>query len=91
MPLLPPDAFAEQEIDCVYIAARRSEAKNVETALSARGIDYVVGIEPFETTLLGLFRIERDGVGFYVVAAQGPLSRQVLRDAGLVQGLVDDL
>jgi len=87
--LLHRDKFADKEVDCIYIAARRSEAKRVEDALSTNGVDYVVDIEPFETTILGLFRSERDGLGFYVVAGQGEFCRRVLRDAGLVQGLVD--
>jgi hypothetical protein len=88
--LLHADALANAEVECVYIAARRSEAKQVEETLSANGVDYVVDVEPFETTILGLFRTKRDGVGFYVVAGGGGLCRRVLRDAGLLQGLVDD-
>jgi hypothetical protein len=87
--LLHRDEFGEEEVDCIYIAARRSEAKRVEEILSSNGIDYVVDVEPFEATILGLFRTQRDGLGFYVVAAQGDFGRRVLRDAGLLQGLVD--
>lgn len=90
MALLHADELANAEVECIYIAARRSEAKRVEEALSAGGIDYVVDIEPFEAMLLGIFRTQRDGVGFYVVAGGGERGRGVLRDAGLLQGLVDD-
>jgi len=89
VPLLHPDEFSGKEVDCVYIAARRSEAKQVEDALSDNGIDYMVDIERFESTFLGVFRTERDGVGFYVVAGQAEFCREVLRAAGLVQGLVE--
>jgi hypothetical protein len=90
MALLHADQLAHAEVECVYIAARRSEAKRVEKTLSTNGIDYVVDIEPFEATLLGIFKTERDGVGFYVVAGRGEFCRRVLRDAGLIQGLVDE-
>lgn len=90
MALLHADELAHAEVECVYIAARRKEAKRVEEILSANGVDYVVDVEPFETTILGIFRTKRDGVGFYVVADRAALSRRALFDAGLLQGLVQD-
>jgi len=89
MALLDPHAFDDKDIDCVYVAARRAEAQRVEDVLSANAVDYVVDIQPFESMLLGIFKVERDGVGFYVVAAQAEFCRQRLRDAGLYEGLVD--
>jgi hypothetical protein len=89
LPLLHSDEFTGKEVDCIYIAASRSEAKRVENALSGNGVDYMVDIERFESTFLGIFRTERDGVGFYVASAQADSCREVLRAAGLVQGLVE--
>lgn len=89
MALLAPEAFDDKDVDCIYVAARRDEAQRVEDVLSANAVDYVVDLQPFQSMLLGIFRVERDGVGFYVVAAQAELCRQRLRDAGLLEGLVD--
>jgi hypothetical protein len=87
--LVNPDEFEAGDVDCIYIAASRAEARRVEEALSAKDIDYVVDVAPFEARLLGIFTVEREGLGFYVVVAQGDRSREVLREAGLAQGLID--
>jgi hypothetical protein len=89
MALLPPEAFDGKDVGCIYIAARRSEASRVESILSEHAVDYVVDIEPFEASFLGIFKTERDGVGFYVLATQAEFCRKLLGDAGLTQGLVD--
>ena len=88
--LVDADTFADKDVARVYIAGRLSEAKRVESALSEKGIDYAVDIEPFVTRVLGIFRTEYDGVAFYVLSSQAAFARQTLADAKLRVGLVDD-
>ena len=88
--LVDAETFADKEIARVYIAGRLSEAKRVESALSEKGIDYAVDVEPFVTHVLGIFRNEYDGVAFYVLSSQAAFARQTLVDAKLRAGLVDD-
>ena len=90
MALVDPETFDGQEVAMVYIAGRLSEGKRVEQVLTTNAIDYAVDIEPFENRLLGILRVKYEGVGFYVIAAQADFCRRALRDAGLVQGLVED-
>jgi hypothetical protein len=82
--------FDDKDVAMVYIAARLSEGKRVEQVLTENAIDYAVDIEPFESRLLGIVRVEYEGIGFYVVADHADLCRRVLHEAGLVQGLVED-
>ena len=89
MALVDPQTFDDREVTLVYIAGRLKEGKRVEQVLSDNAVDYAVDIEPFETRVLGILPVQYDGVGFYVAAEHADLSRRVLRDAGLVQGLVE--
>jgi hypothetical protein len=90
MALVDPATFDDKEVALVYIAGRLSEGKRVEQVLSENAIDYAVDVEPFESRVLGILTIEREGVGFYVFSGQAAFCRRVLRAAGLVQGLVED-
>jgi hypothetical protein len=90
MALVDPGTFDDQEVAMVYVAGRLSEGKRVERVLSDNAIDYAVDVEPFESRVLGILPVEYEGIGFYVLSARADLSRRVLRDAGLVQGLVED-
>jgi hypothetical protein len=90
MARVDPDVFDEKEVALVYIAGRISEAERVEKALTERGVDYALDIEPFQTYVLGLLPVQYEGVGFYVVTAQAELSRRLLHEAGLKEGLVDE-
>ncbi len=90
MALVDPATFDDKEVEMVYVAARLGEGKRVEQVLSENGIDYAVDAEPFESRVLGILPVEREGVGFYVLSAQGEFCRRILREAGLVQGLVGD-
>ena len=90
MGLVDSATFDDQEVAMVYIAARLSEGKRVEEVLTEHAIDYAVDVEPFESRLLGILRVEYEGIGFYVVADHADLCRRVLHEAGLVQGLVED-
>jgi len=88
MPLVDPETFGDAEVAVVYIAGRLREGKRVEQILSGHKIDYSVDSEPFLRYLLGILPVEYEGVGFYVLSSQAEFCRSVLRDAGLVQGLV---
>ena len=90
MGLVDSATFDDQEVAMVYVAGRLSEGKRVEQVLSEKEIDYAVDVEPFEQRVFGLVRVEYEGVGFYVLSAQAAFCRQALREAGLVQGLVED-
>ena len=90
MALVDPATFDDKEVAMVYIAGRLSEGKRVEQVLSDNAIDYAVDFEPFESRVLGILPVEYEGVGFYVFSGQADFCRRVLREAGLVQGLVED-
>ena len=90
MALVDPETFDDKEVAMVYVAGRLNEGKRVEQVLSDKAIDYAVDIEPFQSRVLGTFPVEYEGVGFYVLAAHADLSRRLLRDAGLLQGLVEE-
>jgi len=90
MALVDPETFDGKEVAMVYVAGRLSESKRVEQVFAANAIDYAVDIEPFENRVLGILRVEYEGVGFYVVSDQAELCRRLLRDAGLLQGLVEE-
>jgi hypothetical protein len=90
MVLVDPETFDDKEVAMVYIAGRLNEGKRVEQVLSDNAIDYAVDIEPFQSRLLGILPIEREGVGFYVLSSQADCCRRVLREAGLLQGLVEE-
>ncbi len=90
MALVDPVFFDDKEVAMIYIAGRLSEGKQVEKILSENGIDYAVDVEPFESRVLGILPVQYEGVAFYVVSDQAKLSRRVLREAGVVQGLVED-
>ena len=90
MALVDPATFDGKEVAMIYIAGRLSEGKRVEQVLSDNAIDYAVDFEPFESRVLGILSVKYEGVGFYVSSGQADFCRRVLRDAGLVQGLVED-
>jgi len=89
MGMVSAEEFGEEERARVYVAARVREAKRVERALSAAGIDYAVEIEPYRTRLLGILPVEYKGAVFYVLAGDADFSRHTLRDAGLEHGLIE--
>lgn len=90
MALVDPATFDDKEVTIVYVAGRLKEGKQVEQVLSANAIDYAVDSEPFQSRVLGILPVEYEGVGFYVVSSQADFGRRLLREAGLVQGLVED-
>jgi hypothetical protein len=90
MALVDPAEFEGEETVCVYIARRLSEARGVEEALSAHGVDYTVASEEVVERLLGVLPRSYDAVAFHVRAAQADVSRTALRDTGLDAGLIDE-
>ena len=90
MALVDPATFDDKEVALIYVAGRLSEGKRVEQVLSDNAIDYAVDFERFESRVLGILPVEYEGVGFYVLSAQADFCRRVLREAGLVQGLVEE-
>ncbi len=90
MALVDPETFDDKDVAIIYIAGRLAEGKRVERVFSDNAIDYTVDIEPFQKHVLGILPIEYEGVGFYVLAGQAEFCRRLLRDAGIVQGLVEE-
>jgi hypothetical protein len=90
MALVDSATFDDKEVTMVYVAGRLSEGKRVEQVLSDNAIDYAVDFEPFERRVLGILPVKYEGVGFYVFSGEADFCRRVLREAGLVQGLVED-
>ena len=90
MALVDPETFDGKEVAMVYVAGRLSEGKRVEEVFAQNAIDYAVDAEPFESRVLGILQVEYEGVGFYVLSDHAELCRRILRDAGLIQGLVED-
>ena len=89
MALVPPETFDDKDVAMVYVAGRLNEGKRVEQVLSDHAVDYAVDVEPFEGRVLGILRVEYEGLGFYVRAAQAESCRRLLRDAGWLEGLVE--
>lgn len=90
MALIDPAGFDGKAITLIYVAGRIGEAQKVEAVLTEHGVDYAVDAEPFERHVLGLFPVQDEGVGFYVVTPDAESSRQALRQARLLQGLVEE-
>ncbi len=87
MPRVDREALADVEVERVYLAAELDEARRVEAALDAGGIDYVVEVEPYWKNTLMIFPTRLAGAAFYVEgdAVEGALV--LIRGAGLVRGL----
>lgn len=53
MAQVEPEALANQELTRVFMAATLAEAKRADEVLTARGVDFVVSVEPLGRTLFG--------------------------------------
>lgn len=71
----------------VFIAARLKEALLVEELLTTAGVDYVVQVEPFGTSI---FFSRRNGAAFYVRSDQAAYCRTRLIAEGFGRGVVED-
>jgi hypothetical protein len=87
MARVEPQALANQDLVCVFIATTLSEARRVEDALTLNDVDYVVEVQPFSRTLFGT---PRYGAAFYAISGQADYCRAQLRTAGLHRGVVDN-
>jgi hypothetical protein len=90
MALVDPETFDGKDVAMIYIAGQLREGKRVEQVLSDNAIDYAVDIEPFQSRVFGILPVEYEGVGFYVLSSQADVCRRLLREARLLQGLVED-
>ncbi len=82
-----PDALNHHDPVRVYIAGKLAEAKAVEELLTGNGVDYVVQVEPYRTSIL--FG-PRNGAAFYVADGQAAFCREQLAAAGFHRGLLED-
>jgi hypothetical protein len=85
MPRVDPETFAERETAPVFIAATLAEARQAETLLTQRGVDYIVQVEELGSTLFGSPRV---GATFYVEASQAAYCGSHLAAAGLGIGVL---
>lgn len=76
------------EISRIYMAGKIREAKNVEALLDRRGIDYAVEMEEFK--FFSFFGWTHLGAAFYVLSAQAPFCRGLLKEQGLVRGILEE-
>ena len=83
------ESFEEgTEIVRVYLAAALAEAKAIEDALTAAGVDFAVEVEEFAArTALGI--AARRGAGFWIRKADVDRAAGALERGGHVAGLVD--
>jgi hypothetical protein len=85
MPRVEPEDLPDAER--VFIAGKLREALLVEELLTASGVNYVVQVEPFGTTILFS---QRNGAAFYVASSQAAYCRTHLIASGLGRGVVED-
>jgi hypothetical protein len=85
MARIDPELVPGEELRRVFVALRLGDARRVEEVLTARGIDYVVGVEDGARTLFGS---PRNVAVFEVRESQATLSVEVLTKAGFGDGVV---
>ena len=83
------EALEHQETERIFVAARLSEAQQVEDVLTQAGVDYTVSVEPFVAGIFSTFR-PRNGAVFSVSVTQADYCRATLLDAGLARGVIDE-
>jgi hypothetical protein len=74
------DFFADREMSLVYIAKKLQEALRLESAFTEAGVDYAV--EPDKYSGGVIFRSERVGAFFYVLAEVADQARLVMQEHG---------
>lgn len=72
--------FNDQEMDLIYIGKRLADAKGLEEVLTEAGWDYYV--EPDEYSGGFIFKTQRTGAFFYVLAEKAPAAREFLQSRG---------
>jgi hypothetical protein len=81
------NALGHHELERVYIAGTLAEAKEVEALLTGHGVDYIVQVEEYRSSIL--FG-PRNGAAFYVTDVQATFCRAQLTTAGLDRGVLHD-
>ncbi|HLK47254.1 MAG TPA: hypothetical protein VKT49_03915 [Bryobacteraceae bacterium] len=74
------DFFGEDRAELVYIAKRLDEAKELESVLTAAGIDYGVEADNYRGGLI--FQSERVGAFFYVLPEALDATHAAMRQSG---------
>jgi hypothetical protein len=87
MPRVPPESFGDRELLHVFTACTLAEAQQAETALSERGVNYVVEVEELGRTLFGS---PRSVVAFYVEVEKAEYCAAELTTIGLGIGVMID-
>jgi hypothetical protein len=84
------DSFEEgTELVRVYLAAALAEARQIEEALDAEGVDYAVEVEEYASpTALGLNQARR-GAGFWIRESDLEQAAGALERGGHLAGLVE--
>jgi len=72
--------FGEDRAELVYIAKRLREARQLETVLTAAGIDYGVEADNYRGGII--FQSERVGAFFYVLPEALETTHRVMRENG---------
>ncbi len=72
--------FGEDRAELVYIAKRLDEAKQLESVLTAAGIDYGVEADNYRGGLI--FQSERVGAFFYVLPEAVEATHHAMRENG---------
>ncbi|HBY60708.1 MAG TPA: hypothetical protein DEH78_12855 [Solibacterales bacterium] len=70
------DEFAARDLELVYIARKLSEAKDLEQAMTADGIDFLVEPDTYKGGVV--FQTARIGAFFYVVPEAAEETRRWL-------------
>lgn len=75
-----PEDFGDRELALVYVAKRLKEALELESVLTAAGVDYLVEPDTYAGGIV--FRTERVGAFFYVAPEAAEAARHVLTEHG---------
>jgi len=74
------DFFGDIDLDLLYVAGRLKEAKRLESALDAAGIDYLVETDTYRGGFI--FVSERVGAFFYARPEDAGRAREAMTGAG---------
>lgn len=72
--------FGDGRAELVYIAKRLQEAKQLESVLTAAGIDYGVEVDNYHGGII--FQSERVGAFFYVLPEAVEAAHHVMQENG---------
>jgi hypothetical protein len=90
MPRVDFENLSEKETARIYIAGTVAEAKEIETLLSGRGIDYSIELEEFIRPVFNLMGSTYVGATFYVRSGQAEFCRTLLKEKGFAPGILED-